>query len=449
MDFTTAQKFQARKLLAAPHVAHVQVVSSADDRHERFREVNLELARVSNICLCLVGPAPAGKPGGTMDLVKYARRRRRPTLLICVTTKEGEPIFTEEKSDWPTGDAKTDSGKLPRLPAPLDGIRLPAPTITPPCGVPLHARDYFEALKQFGSGVARANRDHFKRAAVVVIGTHFVATLCAVAALGFHEFRFLPALLVVEIVLLLAGWGVHMVLHHFQPAKIWAVSRLTAELSASGKAVAGCHLQLDYLFDLPFPPTLRPLLRTANVLHLASSRLTAASLAGQMATYVSGPSGRFGDRDQVAHFLTNLPKDHCKRRRADLVFQTCAWGAIAATALKLSLPHGAWTTPLGMLGVVLPVVAVGALSLAAAFGLEARVHTYLDTLSFLNPRIAARVAADIEMTSPRLPAEAGLVELLKNADTELEFHRLVLETETILMGELANWTSRRAFLPVA
>ena len=85
--------------------------------------------------------------------------------------------------------------------------------------------------------------------------------------------------------------------------------------------------------------------------------------------------------------------------------------------------HGAIETALGSGGILLPIVAVAALSLAASFDLEARVHTYAEMLAFLKTQKDA----------------------LQAAESERSFGKFALETETRLLGETASWYSRRAF----
>jgi len=77
---------------------------------------------------------------------------------------------------------------------------------------------------------------------------------------------------------------------------------------------------------------------------------------------------------------------------------------------------------MGALAVVLPVIAVAALSLAVAFDLEARQHTSSELLEFLLPQKT----------------------LLENASSAREYSRLLLETESRLLGETVNWYARRS-----
>ena len=117
--------------------------------------------------------------------------------------------------------------------------------------------------------------------------------------------------------------------------------------------------------------------------------------------------------------------------------------AIAATLLKLlmNLPgldlelplaepealHELMTTASGFLAIVLPLVAVAALSLAGAHDFDARAATYRDMHTFLRSQKAR----------------------LTKAATQHELARLVLETEYRLLGETVTWYSRRLFAAVA
>jgi len=82
---------------------------------------------------------------------------------------------------------------------------------------------------------------------------------------------------------------------------------------------------------------------------------------------------------------------------------------------------------LGFFAIISPVIAVGAVSLAAALDWKARVHTYQEMVNFLK----------------------GQEGILKNADSRIEVEKLILETESHLLGEVANWFTRRSFAEVA
>lgn len=104
------------------------------------------------------------------------------------------------------------------------------------------------------------------------------------------------------------------------------------------------------------------------------------------------------------------------------------------TAAKLTLLlnhlHGSEASllkVLGTLAVALPVLAVAALTWSAALDTEARLHTFTETLEFLEEQLVA----------------------IREARSGYEFNRLLLETETRLLGETASWFSRRSYIGVS
>jgi hypothetical protein len=111
---------------------------------------------------------------------------------------------------------------------------------------------------------------------------------------------------------------------------------------------------------------------------------------------------------------------------ARALFYVFSAGAYVATAVKLVSHAHDLAAILGICAITLPVLAVSALSLAASFDLEARVHTFEETHEYLD-----RVRP-----------------LLDAAPTRQEFRRLVFDTEMQLLGETVNWASRRSFTSV-
>src|SRR5690606_6222256 len=112
--------------------------------------------------------------------------------------------------------------------------------------------------------------------------------------------------------------------------------------------------------------------------------------------------------DQSARSWTRL-------RQASWIFAAASAGAFLATAVKFGGQIAGHHPPsfLGILAILLPVLAVGALSLAASFDLEARVHTFEDTLQYLR------------RTRPLFDA----------IRSERSLAHLVLQVESRLLGE--------------
>jgi hypothetical protein len=422
-DFTDPQRDEARQLFASPHVIHERVASDSPDRHTRFQEVNLELVRVSDLVVCLMEAVAAGKAGGTRELVEEANQRQRPLLEIRVQVgPKGQPVLTEEWHHRALFAA-------PRLPAELRGLR------TKLTGIPAVA-DYCQPLKKFASRESRVKQTLFKITALIIIGTHLLATACAVIALKLHGSGVLPWLLGGELLLLALGFGTHQYLHRTHAPRVWAMARLVAEIARSALALRQVPGYLGHLFTLPLPESLRGLLATLNVLHLRETRpLAATTWQARRQNYISTrlDDPESGQIDYYGDKLTKAARWLAVAGRAFVAGSICAFGATLGKLLLVCdcLPvHGApqdtGVAVLGVLALVLPVIAVAALSLAASFDLEARVHTYREMLAFLRSQKAH----------------------LNHAATERAFSRLALETEARLLGETASWYSRRAFTGV-
>ncbi|MBI5424987.1 MAG: hypothetical protein HZA32_12995 [Opitutae bacterium] len=434
-DFTPAEAEEARRLLLGGHVIEERVASVASERATRFEDVNLELVRICDVLVCLLpGAATADKPAGTRATLALAQRWHRPVLEIGVTVgKDGKPVLSEQ---WHCPPSKT-AGACPAAPG-FAPARLPAPLdrITPPATGLDDAAAYRAALKQFSSATATRMQRRFKWAALIIVGAHVAATALALAALKIHGETALHWLLGIELSFLLFGLGYHEYLHRSHAAQRWAMARLSAEVARSAIPLAGVPRSLRYLFELPMPGELRPLLRTLNVLHLAGLSARTGTWQARRETYVAERL-RKPVNGQLDYYARRLAQARRWLQVAQATFFVGSAGAFAATAAKLGLALDWWHVGtaahdlaaggLGSLAVFLPVVAVAALSLAGAFDLEARVHTYAEMLEFLQHH----------------------THLIEAAVSENEFATLALQIEARLLGETANWHARRAFTGVA
>jgi hypothetical protein len=427
-DFTDQQKTTALELLHSPHVVQERVVSSARDRHDRFHDVNLEIVQVSDLLVCLSTGAHSSRRGGTGEVIELAARRRRPVLELRLEIDAGGvPTL---KPQW----HHREEFVPPTLPLAIASATLPPGTQANPLP---SADDYARGLKDLTSQSANWERQLFKLAAFVIIVAHVLATIFAVLALKMHG-EGIQRLLMVELVLLAAGFGVHQFLHHTHRVERWAVCRLAAEVARSVSAIGQFHVYLGHLFSLPFPNALRPLLRTISALHLRSTvAVDRDDWCTRRDAYVQK---RLVDRAlqaQIPYNVDTRDRASAALTLAKRVFVSASLSAIAATALKL-LVSGHYlhlentiaetaTAVLGALAIILPVIAVAALSLASAFDLEARFHTSEEMVAFLEKQKT----------------------LLENASSAREFSRLLIEAESRLLGETANWYARRSFLGVA
>jgi hypothetical protein len=366
-DFTDAEAAAARARLAGPNVIQEHLVSESPDRRERFEDVNLELIRVCDLLVVLVRAGADGKPGGSLDAIEQAVASERTVLELRVSVDA-------------TGQPHLDGGTW-------------------------HHR---AALKGFTSHTSRERQTFFKRTALWVVGTHVVATLCAVVALKLAGSALVPAVLGLELLLLAVGFLLHEAMHggklvralRWLPlagrrldglahaVQVWAMSRLASECARSTLALCDVPAPLGHLFTLPLPAALRPVLRTLNVLHLRATRaLPPQPWTARRDAYLHGRIFRVrkkNDPGQVRYYLRELRVARQQHGWARAAFLTGSLGAFVATAGKLLFhPSGGWAVLLGGAAILLPVLAVAAMSLAAAHDLDARAHTFGEMLAFL------------------------------------------------------------------
>ncbi len=423
-DFSDEERDAAAELLKSPHIIQERVVTRASGRHDRFEEVNLEIVNSSDVVVCVLREESNDRPGGTRGLLNAAIRRDMHALEIRVgVNDDGSPRYTEQWHHPTDKDGKPLPFVPPALPKEIETATLSSAAATSPSpGVPAGVEEYLNALKKVGSGQANLIRRIFGVQAMVIIGAHMLATLCAVLALLAHHHWALKPLLGVELGLLAIGGGVHLWLHHSHAVRVWAMTRISAEVARSVRPLRNLHVQLGYLFALPFPRVLRSVLRTVNVLHVASTRAqepTETMIDDYAAERLDGKNR------QIEYYTNKLRTAEFRLACSKTAFYVFTAGAFLATACKLGFTpsHAAL---FGTMAILLPVLAVGALSLAASFDLEARVHTFTDIKSHLD-----RVRP-----------------LFGDGCTDCEFACLALDTEAVLLGETANWASRRSFTSV-
>ncbi|HYN78966.1 MAG TPA: hypothetical protein VES73_14385, partial [Lamprocystis sp. (in: g-proteobacteria)] len=290
--------------------------------------------------------------------------------------------------------------------------------------------------------------------------THLLATLCATAVLAAHGLGgetqhglvlWPLAVLLIELIALGIGFGTHQWIHRAAPSRNWALARLLAEINRSVRALGNLHMPLDYLFRLRLPDGLVSLLRTLNILHLRSTRPQRnhpwyPALADYLHERLRDPDHKKG---QIDYYRDRCRKEQARLRASNWTFAVCSLSAILATGVKLFTLAGLiqipteyaalLTSALGALAVFLPVLAVGALSWAAAQDYEARVHSFRATLNYLERESDSldRILRDQDGR----PA-SGL------SDAR-DARRAIEGIELELLGETAEWYTRRTFGGVA
>ncbi len=426
-DFSESEQEEARRLLQSEHIIQERVVSDSPNRYERFEDANLEIVADSDVVICLITEETEGKPGGTKDLLERARNRGKPVLRIDITEESGQLRFRDQ---W-LHQSPTSPFAPPSAPPPIDGIEIPGyrPGAPPPEEI------YCSSVKSHASAQAQHRQAWFINLAWIIIGTHILATILASLAMGVDKkaVTLMQILLAAELIFLLGGYIVHRWLHASRAVENWARGRLIAEMTRSVGAVRPLHVQLGHLFALPMPSELRSLAATLNVIHLRETKLEPvddwqAAKAHYAKNRIENQRTYFEEKEVTAKTRLKL---------ARLFFLTFSILAMIATFTKLMVVCDFLHLPaqskddakalLGVLAIALPVLAVAALSLAAAFDLEARLHTFREQRDFLAIQRAR----------------------CREAGSKREFASLVLETESRLLGETVNWYARRSFTGIA
>ncbi|MEO6786320.1 MAG: hypothetical protein ABI318_09330 [Chthoniobacteraceae bacterium] len=436
-DFADAEVRVAEELLRDAHIIEERVVSNSAKRSERFEDVNLDLVRVSDVLVALRRADAPGKIGGTMDLIERAGVRHRPLLEITVSVRDGHPFFAEKWHPNKPPDADKD--------APLLGVP-GIPPVLAACHAP-GGDGFAPALKEFAGARAQRNQWFFIWAAFVIVGTHFFATFCSGWGLAFHGKAgdIPPRLLVAELLLLFIGFCFHGWLHRSRTGEQWAIARLVSEIARSVTSMSKVPGYLGHLFVLPVPELLRPLMRTLNVFHLDATRgMDPSGWSDRRDAYIHERLTR-EPGGQIPYYRKHYRRACCRLCAANLAFYIGSMLAFVAALTELldksdylrarcpcavigwldqyAETLGHWPA---FLAIILPVLAVAALSLAASFDLEARKHTYREMVAALKQH-------------------KGHIE---HAKSEHEFVHLVLLIETRLVGENVNWFSRRVFTGV-
>lgn len=429
-DFPPQQREQARHYLQLPHIVEERVVSDAEIRADRFDDTNLAILAASDVLVCLCRDDQTSRVGGTVQLMKRAQARHIPVLELRLNwRKDGSPELGQH---WHmAGGARF---VPPQLPPTLQSPTTMLPALP---GQWPDLQDYAAALKTQCSERAKGKRVGFRWSAGVVVGTHLGATLLAslmAAHLIFTTSAWLVFALAAEVGLLMWGFVVHHQLHKVRHTEDWAMARLCAELCRSTRELGQIHASLSFLLTLPFPGDLKPILRTIEVLQLRRLRAaTPADWRTDLQRYVTqrltGSSPLTG---QIAYY------GHAQRRAAALAhgaaraFTWMSLAAIAATTLKLALKlvgvdmghQGGW---MGVMAIMLPVMAVGGMSIAAALDAEARDHTFAQMRDFLTAQ----------------------AQRLTQAASQREAMALAVESETRLLGETLTWYARRVYTGIA
>ena len=429
-DFTDEERSACEPLLNKPHVIEVDVVSTAFDRDDRFTEVNHQMARICDVVIMVVSKGTTGGKGGTRDLEQRVERRQVPHLLL------------EVEGDLDSGvGLKTVRDELggfdpPVAPHELDhandaGQRL--------CQNDCSAEELRGCLSAVARDTADKLKDGYLSRVRRVLVAHAAATGLATLAILLARYgdgaeakvvkQVVGWILGIEIVTLALGLWWHLKLHRDHDTAKWAMNRLVEQVVDSAHAMRELPTALRHYFVLPLPRSMRPLLRTLNVLHLEEVKQRPPGDPPVMEDYLRERIDR-----QIRYNEKTQRESQGELAWMNRLFIFFSALAIAMTSAKFLKTAGLLSVPssmkdvfgdsCGFLAIWAPVVAAGALSWAIAGDLKGRAAVCGEMLGFLK-RYRERN------------------ESIKDGPI---FHRVALEAEERLLGESATWYARRAFI---
>ncbi len=448
-DFDAAQQQEALRLLNLPHIIQEHVASNNSDRHERFSEVNVEIVRVCDVVIGVLRADQDPKQGGTLELVEMAKRRDRHVVVVNLRCVNGSLEFQVE---W----HKPVRARKPVLLASLKNLPV-MPTRISVFDLP-SIGEVIKAVKAEASELAKQHRSTFDSSAGTILVTHVTATILATLGVlwsggehgegsptcgcgmplclcGLSGLQLLMlAMLIVELVLLIAGIVTHFLLHGRKAAQRWSEARLAAEICRSADATTpACRCDLSHLLNLPLPREFRPFVRTLNILQLIAIRHGKhRPWEDARSTYVKVRCTD-GQKGQINYYGGAITKESIQRFVAEGLFRLFTFIAVSAVLLELlyALFHWESLSPyhglLGLLAITMPVLAVAMLSWSSSRDHAARIGSYKEVKQFLLDQV------------PRL----------QGANTFAEFKQLVRITEIRLIGETLRWYARTEHRDVA
>jgi hypothetical protein len=395
-------------------VIQERVVSESSNRITRFEETNIEISRVCDVAICVVGNMAGQGAGGTHDFIQRVMHRKTISIVIQFSMgPERLPVFETSCNVFRPFSVPHTPPELAKLNVSLAGNQ----------GV-IDIPDHFDRLTGEAEKLSKRSQGFFKTAASLIIGAHVAATACAVVVVVWHP-AITNFLLGLEVVLLLTGYGFHHWLQRSRAAGTWSMARLLAQTAYSLQALREVKAYPRYLFTLPMPESLRPLRRSLCVLHLQATRnVDPAEWPGHRDNYL-----RSRVEDQQRFYTKALGKWRRHQTYARRTFVAFTAVAVIAAILKFLLSFldvHVDVSLAAMAAILAPVIAVAALSLSASLEHDFLVQAYSKALEFLQ----------------------GRKELLEVASSEREFTALAMEVETYLLGETVAWYTRRAHTEV-
>jgi hypothetical protein len=363
-DFTPETWAWVETLLAKAE--QVQVLAPGASREEAYLDCGIETVNACDVLVALWDGEPARGPGGTADVVTFARELGKPLIVIDPDTGEAR---RENFDRFEARDAELDAFNALPDPGPAD--ETPDP------------RSVVRAFQRRTDHAASRGAPQFRLLTVSTVSCHAAATILATAGLAFDWH---PLLLPWgKLLLVLGALGAALAIRHYRAQHTWVRCRLAAEIGRAALATWGMPRRTALFEDLDLPEV-RQLVRSLHVLHRRGAPEKRANLDTFRQHYRTHRI-----EDQLAYYRRRLDRADPLLRRLRLGFGLSTLGAIVFTAGYalhgtfhwMPVPHAVEAVAFYFLPIVLPVIAAGLISLISINDLHRRVARYREMCHML------------------------------------------------------------------
>ncbi|GAB5561186.1 MAG: hypothetical protein SynsKO_28330 [Synoicihabitans sp.] len=348
--------------------SNVRTVAQEGNREEAYLDCGIETVNACDVLIAIWDGEPARGPGGTADIVTFARELKRPLIVIDPTTgeqrRENFQYYQAEDQELIFLNALPEQATKETA-APADGLALV---------------NRFMAKTDHA---ATKGAPKFRLLTVSAVVLHLFATVVATFGLAFHWHP--VGLPWTKLLLVLGALGSALAIRHFRAQDTWVRCRLAAELARAVLATWGMVRKTALFEEVDLPET-RQLLRSLHILHARETKGQRPNLDTFRQHYRVNRLD-----DQLAYYRKRLSKAEPQLRRLRFGFSAATLLAIATTAFYalyatfhfVEIPDLLKATLFYFLPIVLPVVAATFMSFVSINDLHRRVARYREMCHLL------------------------------------------------------------------
>lgn len=365
-DFSEEKWREVEALMA--EASEVRVVAQEGNREEAYLDCGIETVNACDVLVAIWDGEPARGPGGTADIVTFARELKRPLIVIDpVTGNERRENFEHYK---PVDDELTFLNALPEA-------------ATEDTGDPADSLALVSRFMAKTDQAATKGAPKFRLLTVSAVLLHLFATLVATFGLAFN---WQPVgLSWAKLLFVLGALGSALAIRHFRAQDTWVRCRLAAELARAELATWGMARKAALFDDVNLPET-RQLLRS---LHILQSRATKGQRPNLDTFRQHYRVGRVDD--QLAYYRKRLAKAAPQLRLMRRGFSIATLLAIVTTAAYAwhatfhvyEVPYLLKSLLFYFMPIIMPVVAATFMSFISINDLHRRVARYREMCHLL------------------------------------------------------------------